>query len=214
MNTQFVYLLTNPALPDFVKVGKTKNLKERIKELSCSTSIPLWFECYAYLEVPSDLVSNIETALHHTLGTAYDKAKEFFKTSPELAFKAFQDVVLINPQCVLHLIDDETAEPVETIPCTSIRPRTTFELLGLPVGTELVYCEDPKIKCTVADNKNQVLYDNKKTTLSHIACELKQFNVNGFDYFSFENETLFDRRLRLEKKEDGGVVRPQMEKEI
>lgn len=102
MNPQFVYILTNPCLPDFVKVGKTKNLKERINALSRQTAIPLAFECYAYLEVPGDRVSNIETALHHLLGVAYDKKKEFFRTSPEAVLHYFREVVEINPAIKLH----------------------------------------------------------------------------------------------------------------
>lgn len=46
---EYVYVLTNPAMPEYVKVGRTNNIERRIKDLSKDTSVPLPFECYAYL---------------------------------------------------------------------------------------------------------------------------------------------------------------------
>ena len=45
-----VYVLTNPAMQGYVKIGRTDNLTQRIRELD-NTSAPLPFECAFAIEV-------------------------------------------------------------------------------------------------------------------------------------------------------------------
>ena len=59
-----VYILTNEAMPDIIKVGITENLERRIKELD-NTSSPLPFECYYAVEVKD--ASIIEKKMHQGL---------------------------------------------------------------------------------------------------------------------------------------------------
>ena len=58
---EIVYILTNSAFPDYVKIGRTKNLKKRLQQLD-STSVPLPFECYYAVEVKD--AKKIEKLLH------------------------------------------------------------------------------------------------------------------------------------------------------
>lgn len=45
--TEIVYVLTNEAMPGYVKIGKTSSsLEQRIRELSSSTSVPIPFTCF------------------------------------------------------------------------------------------------------------------------------------------------------------------------
>jgi len=46
-----IYILTNPAIPDLIKIGKTTNLVERINSLSRHSGVPVPFECYFACEV-------------------------------------------------------------------------------------------------------------------------------------------------------------------
>ena len=47
--TEIIYVLRNPAMPNYVKIGKTLNLQQRMKDLD-NTSVPVPFECiYAAL---------------------------------------------------------------------------------------------------------------------------------------------------------------------
>ncbi len=78
-------------------------------------------------------------------------------------------------------------------------PNTRFNNLGVPVGAELVFTKDHHICCVVLDDFNQVQYAGKAWAISALAIHLLEgASVNGFCYFSYEGETLWDRRLRLE----------------
>ena len=67
----------------------------------------------------------------------------------------------------------------------------------------LTYSKDPKLTCTVIDNK-YVEFEGERTSLS--AAALKIVNdmgytwtqISGPTYWEFEGETLVARRLRLE----------------
>ncbi len=77
-------------------------------------------------------------------------------------------------------------------------PNTRFSTLGVKVGAELVFTKDHHITCVVLDDTNQVEYDGKAWAISTLAMHLLGVSsVNGFRHFSYEGETLWERRLRL-----------------
>ena len=45
-----VYCLTNPSMDNYVKIGETTNLTQRLKSLD-TTGVPLPFECVYAIEV-------------------------------------------------------------------------------------------------------------------------------------------------------------------
>ena len=80
-------------------------------------------------------------------------------------------------------------------------PNTRFINLGVPIGAELVFTRDRQITCTVRDDSNQVEYDGKVWAISALANHLMDASAeNGFDHFSYQGETLWVRRLRLERE--------------
>lgn len=79
-------------------------------------------------------------------------------------------------------------------------PNTRFGNLGVPIGAKLALSKDSLITCTVLDDFNQVEYDGKAWSISKLAIHLLGVSsVNGFCHFSYEGETLWERRLRLER---------------
>jgi len=76
----------------------------------------------------------------------------------------------------------------------------TFEMLEIPTNSVLTYEKDKNIKCIVADLKNSVIFEGKKYTISKLASEFIGYPVNGFSWFRYENETLSQRRERLENQ--------------
>lgn len=193
MKFEYVYILTNPAMPDWVKVGKSNNVLRRINDLNC-TAVPLPFECFACLKVPADNVMNVERGLQTFLGYSFQKEKEFFRTSPDRVLQYFETARLLNP--AYEIIKGEDLED-ESQTETEKSAATTFALLDLPVGSKLVYTKDSSIVCEVADKSNHVTYEGQKYTISGLAVKLCGYNVNGYTRFMFEDETLWKRRQRL-----------------
>ena len=86
-----VYCLTNPTMPDIVKIGHTKSLTEsedqrkldsRIRTLSSHTSVPLPFE--AHYAVSADDAKKAEGLLHSAFADVRTNLRrEFFETDPE-----------------------------------------------------------------------------------------------------------------------------------
>jgi len=81
--SKIVYILTNEAMPDTIKVGITDNLDRRVRELD-NTSTPLPFECYYAVEVEN--ASAIEKKIHEGLDDKRVRQnREFFNATPEQA---------------------------------------------------------------------------------------------------------------------------------
>lgn len=192
MDSEFVYIFTNPCIPDWVKVGRTNCIERRLNDLDC-TAVPIPFECYAYLEVPSDLVSAVENSLHKLLGRALDQKKEFFHTNADIVLEYFKSIVALNKDFNLVIAPD-----LETSEDKTKTQNTTFKLLGVPVGAVLTSVKDSTVSCVVADEINQVVCNGEQLSISRLACRIYGYNVNGFCKFLYEDETLWQRRKRLE----------------
>ena len=81
-----VYILTNPSMDGYIKIGKTKQtIDKRIKNLY-STGVPLPFSCYYACEVEDmDLV---EKRLHEAFeDMRVNPKREFFEISPDKVYK-------------------------------------------------------------------------------------------------------------------------------
>ena len=80
--TDIIYILTNPVMPDLLKIGRTTNLEKRIKQLSSDTGVPVPFECYFACEVGNGI--EVEKRLHFGFGDhRINPKREFFKTWAE-----------------------------------------------------------------------------------------------------------------------------------
>ncbi|MDP4270411.1 MAG: GIY-YIG nuclease family protein [Bacteroidota bacterium] len=105
-NYGIVYVLTNPAMPDMVKIGMTnkENVEAQMKELF-NTSVPVPFQCEYACKVTDCAL--VEKALHIAFHPYRINAqREFFEINPEQAI------------AILKLLDkssDITSEVVEEI---------------------------------------------------------------------------------------------------
>ena len=77
-------------------------------------------------------------------------------------------------------------------------------MVDIPIGSELTFLKD-ETKVSIVSGIREVEYENIKYSLNQITMELltNEFgknwkSVRGPDYWIFENETLTERRLRME----------------
>ena len=98
-NEGFIYVLTNPSFPEYVKIGYADNVDSRLKQLNNSECIPLAFRIYATYEVEERLTDLKLHALIDQLNPnlrsidnvdGKKRIREFYAMSPELR-KAHQE---------------------------------------------------------------------------------------------------------------------------
>lgn len=198
---EIIYLLTNEAMPCYVKIGKTNNnLEQRVRELNASTSIPFPFTVFY-----ACIVNNAQF-VEHQLHDAFDDnrvnpKREFFRVAPERVVAALKLAETENITPKKDFVESkEDQEALDT--ARKIRSRFNFEMVKIPIGAELYFSRNESIKAKVIDTHaaNSIELNAKKTSLSCSAQKILgyQYGVAGTDYWMYDGETLDERRRRFE----------------
>ena len=100
-NTEgYIYILTNPSFPPYVKIGYADNVERRVKELNRTECTPFGFRIYAKYKVNSRLKDKCLHALidilNPTLRSIDDidgsiRKREFYSISPEQAYSVLKN---------------------------------------------------------------------------------------------------------------------------
>ena len=161
-----VYILTNEAMPGYIKIGRTTtSVEQRMRELD-KTAVPLPFQCYYAARVGDD--KKLESTLHEAFGDhRVRSSREFFKLDPHKAkviieLLALEDVTPGQD----NFEDEESKEAVQK--AVKASGRYNFLENEIPVGSELEYVYDRQITCEVHDVKN-VLFDSQVVSPSKAA---------------------------------------------
>ena len=198
-----VYILTNPAMPDLVKIWMTGGeLKTRIQDLSRATWVPLPFEVFYAAEVEN--MQNVENLIHQVfLDKRINPNREFFKVSPEQVVAAIKLAEIRNITPSEDIVDSlEEQEALNR--ARKIREVFKFNLVEIPVWSILHYKDNENIVCTVFDDR-RVLFNWEITYLTPITMKILESEgriwkaVQWPSRWMFEWETLTDRRLRFEE---------------
>ena len=100
-----IYIFTNPSFPDYVKIGYSKNVEERINKLNNSEAVPFGFRLYATYDVET---ADADKVLHKLIDklnadlrsrdTINDKVRvrEFYLISPEDAYELLEDIAILS----------------------------------------------------------------------------------------------------------------------
>ena len=200
--SEFVYILTNPTIPDLVKIGRTKNLKERLKSLSSHSGVPVPFHCFFCCEVTDG--SEVEKRLHFGLGDhRVNPKREFFRINPERV-KVLLEGWSIRDVTPSKDVVDSQEEQDSLNREISRRPVFTFQMVDIPIGSELTFLKD-ETKVSIVSGDREIEFEGQKYSLTQVTMELlnKEYgknwkSVRGPDYWIFENETLTERRMRME----------------
>lgn len=202
--TEIIYILINEAMPGYVKVGKTTNLEQRIRSLD-TTGVPLPFECFYACTVKDSAF--VEQQLHDAfLDHRVRSSREFFEISPERAVAALRLAEIENVTPKRDFV--ESQEDQQALNRTKERRAVfNFTMVGIPIGTELVFSRDENIKVKVVDNRS-IEFDGKVVSLSVAADKvlrkmgIQWKSVQGPAYWIYEGETLDERRRRMELGDD------------
>ncbi len=198
-----VYILRNPAMPCIVKIGRTPNLEKLVKRLSLHEEVPVAFEVY-YARPVADS-KKVEKGLHSYFEDCrVSPEREFFEVNPKHVLKVFKQFEIEN----ITLRKDIVGSQEDRLTPTKGRKRNfRFSMVGIDVGATLSFVQNEEIQVTVADNQ-KVWFEGERVSLSQSALSIlnrdfgkTRSSVRGPDFWVFENETLSERRVRMESED-------------
>ena len=196
MNEGIIYVLTNPAMPDMVKIGKTnQDLQERLKQLY-STGVPLPFKCEFAAKV--DDIDKWEKILHTCFAPdQVNRGREFFSIDPYRPIVILKEIALedMTPavQELADSVDPEAKEAAKKLKRRKRRPNFNFFDMGIPLESRLEYNGKDDHSCIVA-GKRHVKYEGEMFTLTSLTTKLlgHEGTLRGPAYWRFNGRNLTD----------------------
>ena len=195
----YIYIMTNPALHDMVKIGYSIDVETRRQQLS-TTALPYEYEVYATYETPGNLE---DKKLHKMIDNLnpdlrVSKNREFFVMSPEDAYELLEAIAIISgSQDKLKKMKEVKKQTATQI---IRKPTINFYKCGLKDGDKLVCTEDSKL-VVVIKGEHKVLYKNELTSLTAIMKKVKGYSNNsGASFFTYKGELLTDIAERTQWK--------------
>ena len=195
-SSQIVYVLTNPAMPGLVKIGKTTQLEvdDRMRQLY-GTGVPVPFDCAFACQVRD--ASEVEKALHLAFGAnRINPNREFFRIEPErvIAILRLLKVDDITKQFEETIESDVTAvdrQSAQTLK-EARRPRMNFHELGIPDGAVLV-SKDGAHQAVVASDK-KVQFNGETCSLTSATRKIlglpDDYPLQPSPYWTFNGKTV------------------------
>ena len=212
MSKGLLYFAQNSAFQHLTKIGKTTKLEVEDRGLSAS-NVPenfiylAVFECDDVDWAEKKVHEQFKGFRHYTQSQPKRKTEFFWSGCIENAINYARDL-----KGVYDKTKDETEE-IEIITDSGEKqvvrtPNTTFEMIGLPIGTKIYFKNDKNIVATTIDNKNKVEYGGKTFAISTLALKLynekinkSQKTLNGYLYFYYDKKTLFEMRPDQQDKD-------------
>lgn len=214
-NNGYIYILTNPSFPQYVKIGYADDVEKRLAQLNRSECVPFAFQVYATYEVNSrlsdiqihKLIDKINPNLRAIeFNEGKKRVREFYAMSREDAYAIFEAMAEIhgckdklkrNRQTKDEQADEAAAEEIQA-ESSERAGNFSFSKCQIPVGAVIEYGLDPSITCTVVDDR-RVEYQGATMYLTGLAQLLsgKHCALAGPKYFKYKGEWLNDIRQRL-----------------
>ena len=211
----YIYILTNPSFPDYVKIGYADDVEKRLAQLNRSECIPYAFRVYATYEVDARLtdmkVHSMIDQLNPDLRAIDNfngkkRVREFYAISKEAAYTIFEAIAEISgsPEKLVkwNMTSEEAADEseAEIIRENARRKPFRFSECNIPFGSKLEYIEDKSIEVEVYDDRH-ILFDGEITSVSALAQKLKGFDhpVQGTLWFSYNGKVLDELRREMEE---------------
>ena len=127
----------------------------------------------------------------------------FFRISPERVKVLLEGYLIREVNLDGDVVEDSEEQEVLDRE-RSRRPVFTFSMLNIPTGSTLTFLRDETKTITVTGDR-EVEFEGNRTSLNQVTLDLLRnyhgknwSKVRGPDYWTYENEILTDRRLRME----------------
>lgn len=219
----YIYILTNPSFPQYVKIGYASDVKQRLAELNRSTAVPFAFRVYATYEVDSALSDKklhaILDKLNPDLRSTEEvdgkkRVREFYAMPPEDAYAILEAIAEINgfkhrlkkwKATAEEQRDEKAAQEISEAHHERLSA-FAFSKCKIPVGAEIEFScrgnQNSGTVCTVADDKH-VKYNGEIWSLTGLAKHLlgTHGSIPGPKYFKYQGEWLTDIRRRIEGRD-------------
>ena len=190
-----IYIMTT-SVKGLIKIGKTDDFKKRM----------LWLEQNGYWNVaglhPFYAVNvkdydEKEKLIHTIFSKSQVSNSELFALDKDIAKQMLESFggEQIYPKTTKALqtktSDEKVSEPKK-------KCNLTFKMLGIPIGSELVYIKDNNIKVKTFDENSRVEYQNNIYKLSTLVKKIMGYGEwQGSMFFTYNGEKLTDMRERL-----------------
>lgn len=190
---EVVYIFTNMSFPEWIKIGRCKDLDRRIKSLSQNTATPLPFECYYACKVLD--ARKVERQLHNIFSEQrISTNREFFKVDPEMVVKVLELV----SEGEVTTKQEKLGKDLQKVLEKEVSELNKFRFVdaGVALGEEIYLTRFPTIKATVV-GQDKLVYEGKSWSLPQLTEELVK-TTYGYDrlktiaprYWSYDGRTL------------------------
>lgn len=214
-HTGYIYILTNPSFPNYVKIGYATNVEERVAQLNQSECIPFSFRIYATYAVDVNLadrqfhklIDSLNPVLRsvETREEGRDRVREFFAIDPEDAYGLFEAIAAMHGfESRLKKYDMTQKEISEAKAAENVARLASFafSMCDIQPGEEIEFYDDPNIKAKVVSDR-KVEYQGQIYSLTGLAKMLTHTEsaLAGPKFFKYKGEWLNDIRHRLNPDE-------------
>jgi len=215
-NIGYIYILTNPAFPQYVKIGYANDVNERLKQLNRSECIPFAFRLYAYYKVDQRLTDiklhTMIDKINPGLRTIDDfngkkRVREFYAMKAHDAYTILETIASLNNLKENLVLVEPSLEDIEKEE-EAIEIRTKRSVKHLPkmdwlieqgvvnIGDEIYVINHPEEKAVIKDNLN-VEYKGEVMSFNKFGCKVtgwKTIQIYAWTKVVGKEETLFDLR--------------------
>ena len=209
----YIYVLTNPSFPEYVKIGYADNVDARVAQLNRSECTPFAFKKYAVLPVANRLADkNVHKLIDRFKPELRAKenvngkirVREFFAMTAQEAVEILDTIGGIygeTPQLFEQTTEEKHDQEIAEKAAIASERKSPFSFFkcGIKEGKVITYVHDANITCTVV-NDREINYNGKLTSLSALAKKLlnRKSGVQGTLHFAYNGEILSALRKRLE----------------
>ena len=188
-----IIYITTTSVTGLIKIGKTKT--EQFQNRMANLEQNGYWNVNGlkrYYAVEVDNYDEKEKLLHTIFSKSQVATSELFALDKDLAKEVLMS---FGGKQVYPVIDKHgNIKPDKEQKASKL----TFEMLKIPVGSQLEYISDPSIKAKTVDNQTTVEYQGKRYKLSGLVRYLKNGGSwQGGVYFTYKGERLVDIRKRL-----------------